>query len=82
MKVFLNDNGTNSKNRSEYEELGFAIAEQAAIDFITLHRVKKSDLKGKYESELKRFFASDWCFMLCGIEESDWERFIEKYDIK
>jgi hypothetical protein len=69
-------------NDGGYGDLGYAIVEQAVIDFKNLRKVKKRHIRESSRIRLKKFFRSEWCSMLSNIDTATWEEFIAKYDIK
>ena len=60
-----------------WQDLGYMIVANAVIEYKTalraMRREKNENLEAYYKSKiynLERFFTSQWCYLLCGIEGS------------
>ena len=65
-----------------YEDLGKAIVLQAVQDYKSLAMCDSVHMRVTRRGALKKFFFSDWCYSLCGIEPGVWVDFIKKEDAK
>lgn len=65
-----------------YQTLGHAIVERAVEDYKNLGDMANIEHRYHCRVQLKKFFISDWCYLLCGIDKGTWQDFIKKYDIK
>jgi hypothetical protein len=60
----------------EYAQLAYAIVMQAVADYKNVHKCKRRWVRESREKMLIDFFHSEWCYELCGIDASTWDRVI------
>lgn len=62
----------------EYKTLGCAIVQQAVKEYKNLPYMESAYRREVWKKDIERFFYSDWCFFLCGVDRKVWDEFLER----